>query len=433
MNSYIQQLRKRKLGPTSISLGQLEQWCTDHNIEPNGEDEAFVIDYEIKEDETGEESGFRVCISTKRLLLHVKDVNHLCSDATYKLNYEGLPVLIIGTTDSDRHFHPISINICSDEKTASFQFIFGALLKKCPSLSPSFLISDASNAIREGFSLVFGQCTLLMCWAHFRRNVIKNIHLVDKSKHEELLGDIDSLQLSSDDKVFEKAKQLFVRKYKETEPALIEYLTTIWFTSHSNWYEGASHQLPSTNNALESFNLVIKQEETLRKRMPLGQFLGQSLASASRWSIQYTMDKVITTSPTIELCDWTEGYHWAKNSKEVKSKQFREFTEFYCPSNDQLSISTEDIKRVKRRLWSSFEQFKERAFKLWIVQMNEQDWTSACCTCPSYLKKYKCKHVIGVAIRLKYTKPPPTAKQTPIGQKRKRGRPKKVTKALIID
>ena len=44
-----------------------------------------------------------------------------------------------------------------------------------------------------------------------------------------------------------------------------------------------------------------------------------------------------------------------------------------------------------------------------------------------------CKHIIGLAIRLKSAKPPPAAKDVPIGEKRKRGRPKQAKKALIID
>jgi hypothetical protein len=44
-----------------------------------------------------------------------------------------------------------------------------------------------------------------------------------------------------------------------------------------------------------------------------------------------------------------------------------------------------------------------------------------------------CKHIIGLAIRLKAAKPPPAAKEIPRGQKRKRGRPNKSSKALIID
>ena len=44
-----------------------------------------------------------------------------------------------------------------------------------------------------------------------------------------------------------------------------------------------------------------------------------------------------------------------------------------------------------------------------------------------------CKHVIGLAIRLKLAKPPAAAKDVLIGQQRRRGRPSKATKALKVD
>ncbi len=64
---------------------------------------------------------------------------------------------------------------------------------------------------------------------------------------------------------------------------------------------------------------------------------------------------------------------------------------------------------------------------------DETRWKEGRCSCPSFFKTFLCKHIIGLAIRLKYVKPPPEAKQIPIGEKRKRGRPKKAGKALLID
>jgi len=48
---------------------------------------------------------------------------------------------------------------------------------------------------------------------------------------------------------------------------------------------------------------------------------------------------------------------------------------------------------------------------------------------PKYKKTFKCKHIMGVALRQKYAQAP----QAAIGQKRKRGRPKKAAKALLIE
>jgi len=52
--------------------------------------------------------------------------------------------------------------------------------------------------------------------------------------------------------------------------------------------------------------------------------------------------------------------------------------------------------------------------------------------CPAFFKNYICKHAVGMAIRLKYCKPPAAAKTVPIGEKRKRGRPAKAKPALLV-
>jgi hypothetical protein len=49
-----------------------------------------------------------------------------------------------------------------------------------------------------------------------------------------------------------------------------------------------------------------------------------------------------------------------------------------------------------------------------------------------FFKNMICKHIIGIAIRLKYVKPPPEARNISIQGKRKRGRPSKAKKALIV-
>jgi len=62
---------------------------------------------------------------------------------------------------------------------------------------------------------------------------------------------------------------------------------------------------------------------------------------------------------------------------------------------------------------------------------NAEEWISATCTCPSFLKNYIRKHIIGMSIRLKYCKPLPEAKNVATSTKRKRDRPSKAKKALF--
>jgi len=47
LTNYLSQYKKQKYGESSISLGQLEQWCEDHSTIPANQDEAFVVNYYI--------------------------------------------------------------------------------------------------------------------------------------------------------------------------------------------------------------------------------------------------------------------------------------------------------------------------------------------------------------------------------------------------
>jgi hypothetical protein len=133
------------------------------------------------------------------------------ADATYKLVYEGSPVLLNGNTDLDRHFHSFGISVCSNEKTADFVFIFKTLIDTLEKLGLEIhieiLVSVASEAIRNAFILVFGEGLLIiMCWAHVQRNIVKHLYMLEEDYREDIMTDIDSLQLSSNKDVFEKAK-----------------------------------------------------------------------------------------------------------------------------------------------------------------------------------------------------------------------------------
>ena len=54
-----------------------------------------------------------------------------------------------------------------------------------------------------------------------------------------------------------------------------------------------------------------------------------------------------------------------------------------------------------------------------ILPKDGDKWKEGKCTCPSFFKKYICKHVIGLSIRLKYAKLTANAKEVTIVQKRK--------------
>ncbi len=102
----------------------LLDWCESHGAVPTCDDEPFVIGKEITVD-SDVVHHLRISLSTKRLLSLVRYADVLHADGTYKLNWNGYPVLLVGTSDKNRVFHPISISICYQEESEDYEFIFG--------------------------------------------------------------------------------------------------------------------------------------------------------------------------------------------------------------------------------------------------------------------------------------------------------------------
>ena len=137
--NYLTRYNKKKIGDTNMSLGELAKWCDDHCMIPSPSliDEPYVLNHNFFfndcDDENIEmfEAGdqFRFILSTRALLELSSSLVVLQTDATYKLIWNGFPVLIIGGSDAKRRFFPIAIAVCSAEKHLDFKFIFDSLQK----------------------------------------------------------------------------------------------------------------------------------------------------------------------------------------------------------------------------------------------------------------------------------------------------------------
>ncbi|XP_048481537.1 uncharacterized protein LOC125489545 [Plutella xylostella] len=277
------------------------------------------------------------------------EVKVIHADATYKLIWQGFPVFVVGSTDKNKRFHPFALGVATNEEKEDFKLLFDAIKINIFNLysqnfKPEVLVCDAAKAIQNAFTEVFGKdVTVRMCWAHAKKKIQLHVEkYTKKTVHRELLADVDSLQAATDSETFELASKAFLKKW---DNAFIQYFEEQWLTQNRSWYLGAHMGSPATNNALESHNRVIKDEYTLRERLPLSRFL--------------------------------------------------------------------------------------TVFK-WQVDLPHNDWMQGKCNCPAFYKNYMCKHIMGLAIRLKFANPPPEAKNVPIGQKRKRGRPSKSRPALVI-
>lgn len=137
--------------------------------------------------------------------------------------------------------------------------------------------------------------------------------------------------------------------------------------------------------------------------------------------------------PNIERKLWQESFKWAQN-KEIGRVIYEENKYFVQSSNTTVNdFSIEYCANILNTEWKSFDQFKKEGFaKMFAVRINPSNWRAKSrCTCPHFSKRFVCKHVIGMALRLKLAKCPKNAIPTPIGKKPTRGRKKLATKALL--
>jgi hypothetical protein len=201
---------------------------------------------------------------------------------------------------------------------------------------------------------------------------------------------------------------------------------------------------PVTNNALESTNNRIKQDETLRNRLPLPRFLYLIENSLlTKWSAQRDSaainSKLFVNIPTMSTALLTKSYQWAAEPREILSKpRGADWRDYYVPAAQHPADYGPDLVRKYRSSFDflrcdSLNDYVRLRSKLWVVSVYQDQWDTASCNCPVFLKEFVCKHSIGLAIKRKKFNVPAVAKNIPIGKKRKRGRPRLATAALLRD
>ena len=80
--------------------------------------------------------------------------------------------------------------------------------------------------------------------------------------------------------------------------------------------------------------------------------------------------------------------------------------------------------------WSTFDEYTASRKAVWTL-VNVTEGNGFTCNCPVFMKKNICKHSLGLEIHLKIADAPALAKTVPLGQRRKRGRPKQAKPALL--
>jgi hypothetical protein len=176
-------LKEKLNGKKQISYGELEIWLKERIQIPVDEHEVYVLGYEVVIDAgKPEQSYFRLSIGTIYLLRIALKSNHVVTDSTHCMIWNGFQVFLTGTTDLSRQFHPFSLTVCTNEDNEDFTFIFNILKVSILVLfklvyNPSIFLADAAASITIGFTAVFGSnFTRLMCYCHVERACVRRLN-----------------------------------------------------------------------------------------------------------------------------------------------------------------------------------------------------------------------------------------------------------------
>lgn len=190
-DAFLKQLRDEKFGAGSINMAELKQWLEENSAIPEEKTKPFIADFVVNLSET--DPYFRFFVTSKQLLALAVNARMNCTDGTYKLNWQGYPVLQIRTTDKHRSYHKFGIAVCTNERASDYEFIFAAVKNAVKTIfnidvNVDVLISDAAKSIHNGFEKVHGKPTvIIMCWAHMRRKIVQKLptYIRDKKKRSE--------------------------------------------------------------------------------------------------------------------------------------------------------------------------------------------------------------------------------------------------------
>ena len=391
-----------------------------------------------------------------------KNTKHICADATYKLIQHGYPVLVVGTTDRDKKFHPFGVAMCCNETEDAFKFIFKSI-KDCVQeiyqydYQPTILVADAAEAITNGFTSVFLELLFrVMCWFQMKKAFgdHETFTSINQPHKENIRQDICTLQLCESKDIFDAAYQLFKKKWTTMKDGGIKdfliYFDKTWIQQHPGWYEGFAPGVPSTNNALESNNGKIKDQATYRTKHSLGRFLEiVQKDMIERWSKERDETKpyckYFSKKPTINHSLWVEAHRMNVDDRLTSAIKVKNQTTIYMSSGrldgeDQPLINSKNITKEtktykefkQKKNWNSFDCYNDSISRFWQISFKEDadEWNNgSTCNCGNYQKNYICKHLVLQAIRLNFVTVPLTAQTNQLEDMPKRGRKPTISKA----
>ncbi len=135
---------------------------------------------------------------------------------------------------------------------------------------------------------------------------------------------------------------------------------------------------------------------------------------------------IFATEPTYGLEVATAAYHWIKKKHYIVEAD----GDIFIAASGHKEV-TKDVVQKQNVNYRSFATMTSNYFSHYKITFDNLNWKKSLCTCAFYQKQYHCKHIFGLAVVKGIISLPPAARDVPVGQKRKRGRPAGAKKALL--
>ena len=144
LNNKIAMVRKSLVKNKITMTADLRKAVENNVKEPEDENEAFIVDYDIKDDEGEANVRFHITWSTKKMMRRIN--RELAQgDATYRINWRGFPVLVAGTSTSTGKFFPWSFTLTSKEDSSVWSSVFRWMKSVLGDLSPKKVLGDGAR------------------------------------------------------------------------------------------------------------------------------------------------------------------------------------------------------------------------------------------------------------------------------------------------
>lgn len=373
----------------------------------------------------------RILLLDQRLYKNVENITNVHLDCTYRLNDMNFPVYILGFTDNNKKFYLLAIAIVSDESEMTYEWCFEQVTKIAgeKKFSPATLISDAAPQIHNFFEKSSILTKHVICWAHVFRNIQKTLGALSKTEKESFLKDVHVIQRSYNSLIFNIGCQLLMKKYENfvKYDVILKTIKKNYFDKNNTWYEGYSMFNPSTNNALESFNRVLKDKYCNWNKKNLRSLIDTFIITLEDLSDDYTKRPPILQTMVYDNPRYFQFDNFCYDFLYEKD-DLKAYIVITHTSKLNTEINFEDIKEKVRS--NNYENFKTfdfviNNFPVLYIKKPGKHFSDFFCSCTLFLKEKKCNHV------MKFLMDEKLESIVEIGLfsgQKKRGRPKKIVK-----